>query len=427
MISQKTTMMTNLFFDTEFTRLHSEAKLISIGIVAEDGRYFYAELNDYDKEKDTSDFVKLNVLPNLLFTEPKVGQQFHYSKIRHDKNVDFQKSYSETLHCSTETLKTDLVKWLSQFDKVCFWGDCLAYDWVLFRKIFEFETMYDTVDTLMPKNGNREHSERHCSLPDNVHYIPFDICTLFEAAGENSDISREEFVAKVGVTEFNISGGILKNKHNALYDAEIISRCYQILMTYLNLSKTLNTQILDNLNSKTMETTKLVNPILTLSLQELKTLKLAISKNFLIVGEEGNIIEDFRTKWFDIYQHFIKYLVNNYEEIAREIRITWANEKEMTYGRIADIVIDKRIEELKTILNDFSIMQEDLKFVEITSQEACKQEPEPDVCKSESEENFMFTSKELKHAIAMARGLPHISIEHIVDYQIYLKKSQYAI
>ena len=68
MISQKTTMMTNLFFDTEFTGLHSEAKLISIGIVAEDGRYFYAELNDYDKEKDTSDFVKLNVLPNLLFT-----------------------------------------------------------------------------------------------------------------------------------------------------------------------------------------------------------------------------------------------------------------------------------------------------------------------------------------------------------------------
>jgi len=416
MISQKTTMMTNLFFDTEFTGLHSEAKLISIGIVAEDGRYFYAELNDYDKEKDTSDFVKLNVLPNLLFTEPKVGQQFHYSKIRHDKNVDFQKSYSETLHCSIETLKRSLVKWLSQFDKVCFWGDCLAYDWVLFRKIFEYEYIFDSV---LIKNKGDKDREMFCDFPKNVHYIPFDICTLFQAAGEDSDINREEFVAKVGVTEFNFSGGILKNKHNALYDAEIISRCYQILMTYLNLSKTLNSNILDNLNSKTMETIKIreISPILSLSLQELKTLKLAISKNFLVVGEEGNIIEDFRTKWFDIYQHFIKYLVNNHEEIVKEVRITWANEKEMTYGRIAEILIDKRIEWIEANSEDEPKKEPD----------ACKQEPdackqEPDVCESESEENFMFTSKELKHAIAMAKGLPHFSIEHIYDYQVYLKK-----
>ena len=409
-------MMTNLFFDTEFTGLHSEAKLISIGIVAEDGRYFYAELNDYDKEKDTSDFVKLNVLPNLLFTEPKVGQQFHYSKIRHDKNVDFQKSYSETLHCSIETLKRSLVKWLSQFDKVCFWGDCLAYDWVLFRKIFEYEYIFDSV---LIKNKGDKDREMFCDFPKNVHYIPFDICTLFQAAGEDSDINREEFVAKVGVTEFNFSGGILKNKHNALYDAEIISRCYQILMTYLNLSKTLNSNILDNLNSKTMETIKIreISPILSLSLQELKTLKLAISKNFLVVGEEGNIIEDFRTKWFDIYQHFIKYLVNNHEEIVKEVRITWANEKEMTYGRIAEILIDKRIEWIEANSEDEPKKEPD----------ACKQEPdackqEPDVCESESEENFMFTSKELKHAIAMAKGLPHFSIEHIYDYQVYLKK-----
>jgi len=406
MISQKTTMMTNLFFDTEFTGLHSEAKLISIGIVAEDGRYFYAGLNDYDKEKDTSDFVKLNVLPNLLFTEPKVGQQFHYSKIRHDKNVDFQKSYSETLHCSIETLKRSLVKWLSQFDKVCFWGDCLAYDWVLFRKIFEYEYIFDSV---LIKNKGDKDREMFCDFPKNVHYIPFDICTLFEAAGEDSDINREEFVAKVGVTEFNFSGGILKNKHNALYDAEIISRCYQILMTYLNLSKTLNSNILDNLNSKTMESTKLVNPILTLSLQELNQLKLAISKNFLVVGEEGKIIEDYKTKWFDIYQHYIKYLVNNYEEIVKEVRITWANEKEMTYGRIAEILIDKRIEWIEADFDEEPKKEPD----------ACKQEP--DVCESESEENFMFTSKELKNAIAMARGLPNFSIEHIIDYQIYLK------
>jgi hypothetical protein len=128
-------------------------------------------------------------------------------------------------------------------------------------------------------------------------------------------------------------------------------------MTYLNLSKTLNTQILDNLNSKTMETK---NPILSLSLQELNTLKLAISKDFSVVEKENISRIDYRTRWFDIYHEFIKYIINNYEEIkyfdkgkvnfiAREIRITWANEKEMTYGRIADILIDKRIEHLKSI------------------------------------------------------------------------------
>jgi hypothetical protein len=418
MISQKTTMMTNLFFDTEFTGLHSEAKLISIGIVSEDGRYFYAELNDYDKEKDTSDFVKLNVLPNLLFTEPKIGEAFHYSKIRHDKNVDFQKSYSETLHCSTETLKTDLVKWLSQFDKVCFWGDCLAYDWVLFRKIFEFETMYDTVHTLIPNNGNREHSERHCSLPENVHYIPFDICTLFEAAGENSDINREKFVAKVGVTEFNFSGGILKNKHNALYDAEIISRCYQILMTYLNLSKTLNSNILDNLNSKTMETTKLVNPILTLSLQELNQLKIAISKNFLVNQISGNLVEDYRTRWHDIYQDYMKYLVNNYEEIVEQVPITSANDKGMTYGKIAEILIDKRIEWIEANSVKPNELQKKEPDVDNESKWiACKKEHDVFI----SEKDLMFTYEELKNAIDMARSLPKLDIDTIIACQIYLK------
>jgi hypothetical protein len=189
-------------------------------------------------------------------------------------------------------------------------------------------------------------------------------------------------------------------------------------MTYLNLSKTLNTQILDNLNSKTMETIKIreISPILSLSLQELNTLKLAISKNFLVVGEKGIVIEDFRTKWFDIYQHFIKYLVNNHEEIVKEVRITWANEKEMTYGRIAEILIDKRIEWIEANSEDEPKKDEPKK-----EPDACKQEPEPDICKSESED-FMFTSKELKHAIAMAKGLPHFSIEHIYDYQVYLKK-----
>ena len=37
-----------IFFDTEFTGLHKNTTLVSIGMVAENGHTFYAELNDYN-------------------------------------------------------------------------------------------------------------------------------------------------------------------------------------------------------------------------------------------------------------------------------------------------------------------------------------------------------------------------------------------
>ena len=40
--------MTNIFFDSEFTGLHQNTTLISIGCVSETGEAFYATLNDYN-------------------------------------------------------------------------------------------------------------------------------------------------------------------------------------------------------------------------------------------------------------------------------------------------------------------------------------------------------------------------------------------
>ena len=37
-----------IFLDTEFTGLHRNASLISIGLAAENGDVFYGELTDYD-------------------------------------------------------------------------------------------------------------------------------------------------------------------------------------------------------------------------------------------------------------------------------------------------------------------------------------------------------------------------------------------
>lgn len=54
-----------LFLDCEFTHLSAAAKLISLALVAEDGREFYVELLDTWQEEGCSDFVKEIVLPQL--------------------------------------------------------------------------------------------------------------------------------------------------------------------------------------------------------------------------------------------------------------------------------------------------------------------------------------------------------------------------
>jgi hypothetical protein len=54
-----------LFLDCEFSQLSAAAKLISLALVAEDGREFYVELLDAWQEEDCSDFVKEIVLPQL--------------------------------------------------------------------------------------------------------------------------------------------------------------------------------------------------------------------------------------------------------------------------------------------------------------------------------------------------------------------------
>ena len=54
-----------IFFDTEFTSLHVKSKLISIGLIAEGGQEFYAEITDTYLKAHCSDWVKDNVLPLL--------------------------------------------------------------------------------------------------------------------------------------------------------------------------------------------------------------------------------------------------------------------------------------------------------------------------------------------------------------------------
>lgn len=199
--------MTKLFFDTEFTGLHKNTTLISIGIIAESGQTFYAELTDYDKGQVTK-WIKDNVVAKLRFTDKITpscdGWERWNSENRKFINaLDFEPPEEDMSHFECigdkHMVENRLSKWLSQFDKVEMWGDCLAYDWVLFCELF----------------GGA------LNVPKNIYYIPFDLGTAFKEKGIDPDISREEYAFGVSSQE--------ADKHNALHDARVIQQCYNRL------------------------------------------------------------------------------------------------------------------------------------------------------------------------------------------------------
>ena len=99
------------FIDTEFIERgpHHPIDLLSIGIVCEDGRQYYAVSNERD-ENDASQWVKDNVIPLL-------GQ-------------NIRKSLSQ--------IADDLSEFFSpeKHGKPEFWAYYADYDWVVFCQIF---------------------------------------------------------------------------------------------------------------------------------------------------------------------------------------------------------------------------------------------------------------------------------------------------
>jgi hypothetical protein len=175
--------MTRVFFDTEFTGLHQNTTLISIGLIAETGETFYAELTDYDSDQ-VDEWIAKNVISKLDL-DGSYPHNVRELLIKGDKGV----------------VKSELERWFSQFDSVEMWSDCLSYDWVLFCELFG-------------------HAFK---VPKNIFYIPFDICTLFKVKGIDPDVSRETF------SGLDIEGE--QSKHNAMWDAIVIKACYQKLMS----------------------------------------------------------------------------------------------------------------------------------------------------------------------------------------------------
>ena len=182
-----------VFFDTEFTGLHQNTKLISIGLIDENGNTFYAESCDfmtgYADESDQQ-WAEIYIIPRLKFYG-KEGKGYNNVHMGAEKTEVFGE---------TTVIRDSLIEWLNGHDQQHeVWSDCLAYDWVLFNQLFGHAF----------------------NLPNSVYYIPFDICTLMKIKGIDPDINREEFA------EMTKGAG----KHNALWDAKVIRACYEKLQS----------------------------------------------------------------------------------------------------------------------------------------------------------------------------------------------------
>lgn len=177
-----------LFFDTEFTGLHKNTTLISIGIVAEDGRQFYAELNDYDRKQCTN-WIEDNVITNL-----------HYKK--------GCETYIENYYYGdSENVRVMLKNWLSQFEHIQFVSDVCHYDFVLLIELLS------TMALWLPKN-----------ISSVCHDINQDIAKYFGISETAAfDLSREKILLESGVSL------PMGEKHNALYDAKVIRDIYMLM------------------------------------------------------------------------------------------------------------------------------------------------------------------------------------------------------
>jgi hypothetical protein len=204
--------MTKLYFDTEFTGLHQNTTLISIGIVSDTGKAFYAEFTDYD-ETQVDDWILKNVIHKLklvgivLLTKSGAFQRVSDSVKgvydieiveENDVSKNMISSMSDTAfyECTGNTnfVTERLKEWLKTFGECEMYSDVYAWDWILFCQLF----------------GGA------MNIPSNIYYIPQDLASTLKCNGIDPDISRIEF-----------SGMENTENHNSLSDALIIKACFE--------------------------------------------------------------------------------------------------------------------------------------------------------------------------------------------------------
>ena len=100
-----------IFYDAEFTGLHRDTSLISIGLVSQSGSYFYAEFNDYDKDQIT-DWIHENVINNLIMN----NKNFHISPLPTSKTPNGV--YNVVLKADKAEVSERLLSWIAHSTQI---------------------------------------------------------------------------------------------------------------------------------------------------------------------------------------------------------------------------------------------------------------------------------------------------------------------
>lgn len=136
------------FLDTEFIDDGKTIDLISIGIVAEDGREHYAQSVEFKADK-ASDWVREHIFPTLLLHETPVGKSPHAYRqgllnntMRNHRDGqcedDEHGKYADCPWRTRAQIKHDILSFMDveAYGKPELWGWCSGYDWVVFCQLF---------------------------------------------------------------------------------------------------------------------------------------------------------------------------------------------------------------------------------------------------------------------------------------------------
>jgi hypothetical protein len=168
-----------VFIDAEYTGEHAHTTLVSLGLVAMDGRELYLTLNDYDRDQVT-DWLKANVL----------------SMIDPETTVDSVTAFR---------LLDGWLKEVAGGGRICLVSAGLGSDLLLLFELYRHS-----------RPDLKYFHALHC-LPDFLNHVEhFDLNTLFFAAGEDAASDRDAF----------LSNAIAGHRHNALHDAHLAKGCF---------------------------------------------------------------------------------------------------------------------------------------------------------------------------------------------------------
>lgn len=190
--------MRQIFFDTEFTGLHQNTTLVSIGLVSDEGERFYAELTDFD-DSQCDEWITKNVLNHLIVS----------GNVKLEAELE-QDGMTTTVIGNKEYVREQLLEWLDNYkDNIQFVSDVCHYDMVLLCDLLADGAI------LLPQYIN-----------PFCHDLCQDIAMILDISEKAAfDISREQLLTDRGI---DLPKG---QKHNALYDAEVIKAIYDDFFT----------------------------------------------------------------------------------------------------------------------------------------------------------------------------------------------------